>query len=187
MFNRFTAEAREVVVGAQEQARGLRHDEILAEHLLLAVLAGQSSVGAGILRAHGVEVGRLTDEVATLGTGDEEALREIGIDLAAVRQRAEAAFGPGALDRPRPRRSGFLRRRGTRLGEHLPFSAAAKRALEQSLRQAVALNHHHIGVDHVLLGLVADDTDPAARTLRRLGVVPAEVREQVQAQLQSAA
>lgn len=187
MFNRFTTGARDVVVGAQEQARGLGHHEILAEHLLLAVLAARTSVSSVVLREHGIDEGRLTDEVTTLGTGDQEALRAIGIDLEAVRQRAEAAFGPGALDRPRPRRAGFLRRRGSRLGGHLRFSAAAKRALEQSLRQAVALDHHYIGVDHVLLGLIADNADPAALTLHKLGVVPAEIRAQVQTQMHRAA
>lgn len=183
MFERFTADARRVVVDAQEQARGLHHEEILAEHLLLAVLAEPTSVSAGVLRDHGLEAERLADEVATLGAGDRDALREIGIDLTAVRQRAEAVFGPGALDRPRPRRVGFLRRRTTGPGGHLRFSDAAKQALVQSLRQAVALRHHAISVDHVLLGLLAEDQDSAARTLQRLGVAPADVRAQVQARL----
>jgi ATP-dependent Clp protease ATP-binding subunit ClpA len=187
MFERFTDGARGVVVDAREQARSLQHDEVLAEHLLLAVLTGTDTAGARVLREHGLRADRLIEEVAALGTGDRDALREIGIDLAEVRQRAEAAFGPGALDRPRPRRTGLLRRRVVWTGGHLRFSDAAKRALEQSLRQALALRHRSIGVDHVLLGLLADDQDPAARTLRRLGVVPADVRAQVREQLQRAA
>lgn len=187
MFERFTDGARGAVVNAQEQARGLHHETILAEHLLLAVLADGSSISARVLHEHGVDAGRLVGEVAALGAGDHDALREIGINLTAVRERAEAAFGPGALDRPRPRRYGFLRRRVAWTGGHLPFSDAAKRALEQSLRQAVALRHHHISVDHVLLGLLAADQDPAARTLQRLGVVPADIRGHVQGQLRRAA
>ena len=72
------------------------------------MLAEQASVSAGILHDHGVEVGRLIDEVERLGMGDQEALRSIGIDLATVRQRAEAAFGPGALNQPRPCLTDFL-------------------------------------------------------------------------------
>lgn len=187
MFERFTHDARGAVVNAREQARGLHHDEILAEHLLLAVLAAEGCISAHVLRQHGVRADRLVNELAALGASDQDALSEIGIDLTAVRQRAEAAFGPGALDRPRPRRAGFLRRRATRTGGHLRFSDAAKRALEQSLRQALALRHHHISVDHVLLGLLAGDQDSAARTLQRLGVVPGDIRAEVQAQLQRAA
>ncbi len=186
MFERFTPAARAVVVDAQEQARRLHHDQVLPEHLLLAVLAQQAGSGAQVLQQYGVQQDRLVAEVVGLGAGDSDALEQIGIDLDAVRQRAEAAFGPGALDRPRPRRVGLLRRLTWTTG-HLPFSAAAKRALEQSLRQALALRHQTITADHVLLGLVADDEDPAARTLRRLGVTPADVRAQVRAHLDRAA
>lgn len=186
MFERFTGAARGVVVDAQEQARTIGHSEIMAEHLLLAILAEGDSIGARVLRDLGVEHEAVVKEVASLGFSDDEALREIGVDLATVRQRAEAAFGPGALDRPRPRRYGMLSRVPW-VGGHLPFTASAKRALEQSLRQAMTLEHNYIGTDHVLLGLLADDTDPASRTLLRLGVPPSVVRTRVREQLESAA
>jgi ATP-dependent Clp protease ATP-binding subunit ClpA len=187
MFERFTTAARSVVVNAQDQARSLNHDQILAEHLLLGVLTEGDSIGARVLGDLGVQSERLTQEVAALGTGDDDALRAIGVDLAAVRQRAEAAFGHGALDRrPRARRVGFLRR-VVASGGHLPFSPSAKRALEHSLRQALALQHHEIRVDHLLLGLLADDHDPAAHVLQRLGADPGEVRARVRTQLRQAA
>ena len=187
MFERFTEGARAAVVNAQEQARGLHHEEVLAEHLLLAVSSEDTSISARVLREHDVRPDRLKHELAVLGAGDRDALREIGIDLAAVRQRVEAAFGPGALDRPRPRRVGLLRRRLTWTEGHLPFSDAAKQALVESLRQALALHHRSIGVDHVLLGLLADERSPAARILHKLGVSPTAVREQVQNELRRAA
>ena len=187
MFERFTESARGVVVDAQEQARTVGHSEIMAEHLLLAILADGDSIGARVLRGLGVEREVLVREVAALGLSDDEALRAIGVDLATVRRQAEAAFGPGALDRPRPRRYGLLRR-VARVGGHLlPFTDSAKRALEQSLRQALALEHNYIGTDHILLGLLADDQDPASRTLLRLGVTPSVVRTRVREQLEPAA
>ena len=108
MFERFTDAARGVVVDAQQQARTVGHSEIMAEHLLLAILADGDSIGARVLRGLGVEREVLVREVAALGLSDDEALRAIGVDLAAVRRQAEAAFGPGALDRPRTRRYGLL-------------------------------------------------------------------------------
>lgn len=185
MFERFTDAARGVVVDAQEQARTVGHSEIMAEHLLLATVADGDSIGARVLRDLGLEHEVLVREVAALGLADDEALRAIGVDLAAVRRQAEAAFGPGALDRPRPRRYGLLRR--VAWGGHLPFTDSAKRALEQSLRQALALKHNHIGTDHILLGLLADDQDPASRTLLRLGVTPSVVRARVRERLERAA
>jgi len=187
MFERFTAGARAAVVNAQEQARGLHQEEILAEHLLLAVLHADTSIGARVLRENDVGVDRVVNELAVLGAGDSEALRGIGIDLTAVRRSVEAAFGPGALDRPRPRRVGFLRRRLAWTEGHLPFSDAAKQALQESLRQALALHDRSIGVDHVLLGLLADEQSPAARMLHKLGASPVVVREQVETELQRAA
>jgi len=187
MFERFTADARAAVVNAQEQARGLHHEEILAEHLLLAVLHADTSIGARVLRENHVRADRVVNEIAVLGAGDSDALRGIGIDLTAVRQSVEAAFGPGALDRSRPRRVGFLRRRLSWTEGHLPFSDAAKEALVESLRQALALHARSIGVDHVLLGLLADEHSPAARILHELGVSPTDVRDQLQMELQRAA
>lgn len=186
MFERFTEAARRVVVRAQEEARSLGQQEILAEHLLLSILAEADSISAEVLSELGVEHARLAGEVSAPTSGDDDALRAIGIDLAAVRERAEAAFGPGALDRPLRRRTRLLQRvAGT--GGHLPFARPAKRALEQSLRQALALQHRGIGVEHLLLGLLADDHDPAAQVLQQTGVSVAEVRAKVRSRLQQAA
>jgi ATP-dependent Clp protease ATP-binding subunit ClpA len=181
MFERFTQGARDVVVDAQQQAMALGHREILAGHLLLGLL-DVDGVGARILRGLGVQRDAVAAEMAALVNSDADALGSIGIDLDAVRRRAEAAFGPGALDRPR-RRAGSLRSR--LLGDHIPFTAAAKKALEQALREAQALRHSYIGTEHILLGLVADEHGPVAGTLRRLGVtqdadaVRAHVREEL--------
>lgn len=187
MFERFSAPARRVVIEAQQQARALQHTEILAEHLLLGVLADETCISASVLDELGVQHERLVAEVAALGLADEDALRAVGIDLAAVRRAAESAFGAGALDRPRRSRRGLRGRLPWLGGQHLRFTDPAKRALEQSLRQAISLQHNHIGTDHILLGLLADDRSPAALTLSRLGVDPAVVRARVRERLQQAA
>jgi hypothetical protein len=56
MFERFTDRARTTVVMAQEEARGLGHNFIGTEHLLLGLLAEGNGVGAIVLRAAGVEL-----------------------------------------------------------------------------------------------------------------------------------
>jgi ATP-dependent Clp protease ATP-binding subunit ClpA len=187
MFERFTQQARDVVVDAQEEARVLGHDEIIPEHILLAVLSDADSLGAGVLRQLGVDRDAVRVEVATLGSSDADALRAIGVDLEAVRRQAEAAFGPGALDRPRRRRSGLFR--SVLMGGHLPFSSPAKKVLEQALREALALEHNYIGTEHILLGLLADDRGSVPHTLRRLAtpVDPAAVRARVIETLRGAA
>jgi ATP-dependent Clp protease ATP-binding subunit ClpA len=183
MFERFTGEARTAVVQAQVEARRLGHDHIGAEHVLLGVLAVDDGATARVLRDLGVDRAALEHELAVLGHADADALASIGIDLEAVRRQAESTFGPGALDQPRARRRGFLRRKVDRL----PFTASARKALEQSLRQALALGHGYIGAEHIVLGLVADDQTPTARTLQRLGVTPEQVRAGLRAELGRAA
>ena len=189
MFERFTTAARAVVVQAQEQARSLHHPEIRPEHLLLGVLADGNSISTTVLTEFGVGREAIVRELTTLGSSDEDALRSLGIDLGAVRKRAEAAFGPGALDSgpSRPRRGGLLRRVLPGNGGHIPFTSAAKQALEQSLRQALALQHNYISTEHILLGLLADDQSPVSRTLARIGADPAQVGAQVRDQLRRAA
>jgi ATP-dependent Clp protease ATP-binding subunit ClpA len=188
MFERFTEGAREVVVGAQEQSAKLRHREINADHLLLSLAARDDNPGSRVLRDLRVDYRTLADQLATLGRADAEALNAIGVDLSAVRESAEAAFGPGALDRPPRRRLGIFRRRAAAaVTGHIPFVPSAKQALEHSLREALALEHRHIGPEHILLGLLADDRAPAALTLQRLGVDPADVRRRVKDALRGAA
>lgn len=72
MFERFTDEARAVVVSAQSEARELRHNFIGTEHLLIGLLSVDTSV-AHLLAERGVTRERvLTQIVSTLGHGASE-------------------------------------------------------------------------------------------------------------------
>jgi|SRR5215211_4399507 len=53
MFERFSGQARQVVVSAQEEARKLDHNYIGTEHLLLGLLAASDSVASASLTALG--------------------------------------------------------------------------------------------------------------------------------------
>jgi ATP-dependent Clp protease ATP-binding subunit ClpC len=50
VFERFTQQARQVVTSAQHEARGLRHDYIGTEHLLLGLLREPEGVAAEVMR-----------------------------------------------------------------------------------------------------------------------------------------
>jgi ATP-dependent Clp protease ATP-binding subunit ClpA len=178
MFERFTAAARQAVVDAQQEAARLRHTEIGAEHLLLAVLA-RDTAGARVLRGFGVDHATVAAAVPARDVVDAHALQSLGIDLDAVRSRVEAAFGQGALAE-QPRRG-----RWRRWPRHIPLTRAAKKALEGSLREAVALGHRSIGTEHLALGLLADEAGPARTLLASAGITPtqAEVRAAVAAEV----
>jgi hypothetical protein len=70
MFERFTDQARRVVVLAQEQARLLNHNYIGTEHLLLGLLREGDGVAAKALGALGISLEAVRAQVeATVGQG----------------------------------------------------------------------------------------------------------------------
>jgi ATP-dependent Clp protease ATP-binding subunit ClpA len=73
MFERFTNRARHVVVLAQDEARGLQHNYIGTEHLLLGLLGEPGGLGARALERFGMSLAATREEVAALvGTGNTE-------------------------------------------------------------------------------------------------------------------
>ena len=64
-------------------------------------------------------------------------------------------------------------------GARIPFTGRAKRSLELALREALQLGCDYIGTEHILLGLIHNDTSMAARTLAGLGAQPEAVRQRV--------
>lgn len=88
-----------------------------------------------------------------------EALRGAGVDLDRARREVrgrrakEVETDEHALPRAR-----------------LPVSQSARASFEQSLREAVARDDGHLGVEHVLLALLSDPDGAAVEALVRLGV-----------------
>ena len=181
MFERFTQDARRTVTQAQEEARGMHCRHIGTEHLLLGLLAQDGTPAQRVLAEHG-----LTHEAAAaavagyLGPDDLDAgaLSTLGIDLDAVRESVEAAFGKGALDQPARRRC----RDGASSG-HIPFTPRAKKVLELALRESLALEHRYIGSGHILLGLLREGDGLAMKVLHDRGIDPAELRRELTAAL----
>ena len=93
-----------------------------------------------------------------------QALESLGITEEAARQQVEEIVGLGQTG---PQRG------------HLPFTPRAKKVLQLSLREAIALGHGYIGTEHILLGLVREGEGVATTALDSLGVAPNRVRQQV--------
>ncbi len=77
MFERFTERARQVVVKAQEEARGLGHDYIGTEHLLLGLLGVEEGLAGQVLESLGVGHERVRAEIERI-VGLGEARRAVG-------------------------------------------------------------------------------------------------------------
>jgi len=77
MFERFTDRARRVVVVSQEEARGLNHNYIGTEHILLGLLE-PGGVAAQALTRFGMTVTGTREEVkARVGTGHQAPAKKI--------------------------------------------------------------------------------------------------------------
>ena len=90
-------------------------------------------------------------------------LAESGLTAEAIRERV-AALEPGSTRR----RHGFTR--------------AGKRAIEQSLREAHAAGANYIGAEHILIGLLADESSGAVVIVRELGADPEALATAARAQ-----
>jgi ATP-dependent Clp protease ATP-binding subunit ClpA len=91
------------------------------------------------------------------------SLEALGISRSAVREQVEEIIGTGRWAPP----------------VNIPYAPQAKRVLDMSLREALALGHHTIGTEHILLGLIREGESPAARVLASLGAELNLVRQQV--------
>jgi ATP-dependent Clp protease ATP-binding subunit ClpA len=185
MFERFTDAARQVVTLAQEEARRMRHDHVGSEHMLLGLLGQPETLSARLLAEHGLAYKKAHAALVRIigapvaGDLDAAALESIGIDLAAVRERVEAVFGPGALDRaPRRNDKGVLVS-----GRRVPFSPRAKKILELGLRESLALKSGDIRDGHVLLGLIREGEGLGVRIMTDAGIDLPGLRVEIRARL----
>jgi ATP-dependent Clp protease ATP-binding subunit ClpA len=91
------------------------------------------------------------------------ALESLGVSREDVRRTVEEIIGHGQENQ----------------AGHVPFTPRAKKALELSLREALALGHHYIGTEHLLLGLLSEGHGVAAQVLAQAGVGHARVQKRV--------
>ena len=93
MFERFTQQARQVVVWAQQEARGLRHNYIGTEHILFGLLREGHGLAARVLDSHGVTVERVrTQVVRIVASGEAPSAGQIPFTPQA-KQVLETALG----------------------------------------------------------------------------------------------
>lgn len=184
MFERFTRDARAVVVSTQDLCHGLGANEVRPVHLLVALTEEGSGV-RDLLAAHGITTDAVAECLgiappappARLGEDDAAALRSLGIDLDAIRDAVERQFGEGALDEP-PEDVAQVPGRVGRVGRvgHVRFGRGSKKVLELSLREAIRTGAREIRTEHLALGVLRADDEAVTVLLRTLGIDPRDVR-----------
>jgi len=91
-----------------------------------------------------------------------KVLHQLGVELQAVRDAVEFIIGRG--DR-------------VVLGE-IGLTPRAKKVIELAIDEARRMNHHYIGTEHLLLGLVREGEGIAAGVLESMGVTWEKARTQ---------
>jgi ATP-dependent Clp protease ATP-binding subunit ClpA len=171
MFERFSKDARAVVVAARTQAGALGHDSVGTQHLLLGLFSPDAGAASQVLHDVGLQsdllrevIRRRTPVDGFLTEDDAESLRTLGIDLDVVLEHLAASLGPEAAVRSEPKR------------RRMRFSRPARKTLELALREAVWLKAGSISSEHILLGLLRCDDPDVNAILAEAGVEPDDLR-----------
>ncbi|MET9562632.1 Clp protease N-terminal domain-containing protein [Streptomyces tauricus] len=174
MFERFTKDARAVVLGAVGHAERLEAEAVEEQHMLLALLDREASRASFALTSLGLAGRRESVQRALaearrrggLSRADTDALSGLGIDVSAIVSRVEEAHGEGALEAAHGSTKGNGKGDGNDsgrgkgwwsgfVGGRRPFARGAKDVLTESLRMALAQQDRYIGDEHLLLALAA--------------------------------
>lgn len=96
-----------------------------------------------------------------------EILSEEGLEVEKIRERIEELVSPnepGSMETP---------------PEQIPFTPRAAKAMHLAMNEANEMQHSHIGVEHLLLGLLAESEGVGAQVLTRMGADLDKLRERV--------
>ena len=90
-------------------------------------------------------------------------LSQIGLDLETIRMKVEELVKPGGST--------------LTIGD-VPYTSVAKKVLEYSIEEARTMKHSYVGTEHLLLGLLREDSGMASKVLSALGVNADMVRQE---------
>ena len=184
MFERFTTQARSVVMLAQQEARELGHPNLGTHLLLLAILGEPETAGGRALSALGIGADDVREEIVRYDRERSGLLRG-GRGRPAERRRRSGpgpAQGRGGLRARRARAEANRAAVASQLATCPSRLAARRRSSWRSARPSTSATSH-IGTEHLLLGLVRDEDCSAAKLLAARGVDRERVRAEVLRQI----
>src|SRR5258708_3380642 len=145
---------------------------------------------AEYLRVDVVTIRRLISrgELTAYRIGGEYRFTQSDLEDYLHRQRVSAGTGDGSGTITSTPREGV--RKGLQGKHSTPFDLVsdrfdkfteqARRVLHLSQEEAQRFQHHYVGTEHLLLGLLREDAGVAAQVLRNLNVEPKQVRSALQ-------
>jgi ClpA/ClpB-like protein len=144
--------------GSIERVYGRYTDR--ARHVVVEAQKAALDYGSPHIDTVHIVLGLLT-EPAALAAG---AILAQGVQLDAVREAAEARLPEAVVPAPNP----------------APFSGAAKKTLELTMREGLRLGHNYIGTEHMLLALLEQGEGAGFEVLDGLGVKKDKAEAKIQ-------
>jgi ATP-dependent Clp protease ATP-binding subunit ClpA len=175
-MNRFTEGARRVLSLAKEEAKGLHHDYIGTEHLLLGLLREREGIAAEVLHQLWIDADQVRKALDFILTHHMPNQPSPGSSASAGKKGATPASAPaGSVNAPPP-------------GEPTTFPDAgltlrARTVLSLAVDEAQRLHQDYVGTEHLLLALAREGEGLAAGILRTFGAL-GKVREFTMARLE---
>lgn len=154
MFERFTDQARQVIVLARDEALSLGHDHIGTEHMLLALLGDNGGAAGRTLRSLGITPARVRSQIVRLvGEGDQRVSGRMPFT-----PRAKVAFERALRE---------------------ALAGEGREALAGEGWEALAAREGRIEPKHLLLGIVGEGEGVGARILREADVDLGVIRNEL--------
>ena len=134
-----------------------------ARHALTLAQASSETLHHNVIDTEHLLLGLLRDEGGVAG----RVLRDLGLSQKQVEGLVKQLSAASATGTPNPE-----------------LSAGAKRTLEKAVDQARKMGHNYIGTEHLLLGLLEQQSSTAITILDRMGITAQQVRQFTLARLQ---
>lgn len=146
--DKFTERVRSVLAFANQEAVELNHNYIGTEHLLLGIIREGEGVAALALLRSGLDLKDVRQY--TMEIIETAQTRASGSPKAPLKAFMHGAFSSGREPDP--------------FGERA-LTARAKKVIELAIDEARRMDHHHIGTEHLLLGILREGNGLAAGVL----------------------
>jgi ATP-dependent Clp protease ATP-binding subunit ClpA len=180
-----TPRAKKVIEYSMDEARGLNHNYVGTEHILLGLLREQEEVAAQVLTNLGLTLDHVRAEVLKLldhGT-DWDRIRKGVLDHlshgsapATLTNEEIAKIETYFADSARKSKS---ESQDLPASMHNRSTDRARRVMQLANQQAKLFNHEYIGTEHILLGLVSEGSGVAANVLKNLNIDLETIRSEV--------
>ncbi len=152
VFSNFSERARKALSLAQDESKQLKHYYIGTEHILLGIVGEGEGIGAQVLRIFDVDLNRARSEIVSI--------------LGRVQQPSPVI---------RKVKSFFIQGESAVVGE-IGLTPRAKKVIQLAADEARLLGQHHIGTEHLLLGMIREGQGIAVGVLESQGVDLEKVR-----------